>query len=90
MLSVQGYAWPFYKPVDAETLGLHDYYDVIKKPMDLGTVRKKLEEREYANGTEFAEDIRLIFTNCYRYNAPESDVVAMARKLQVGIVLPSL
>ena len=35
----QGYAWPFYKPVDAELLGLHDYHDVIKKPMDLGTVK---------------------------------------------------
>lgn len=33
------YAWPFYKPVDAEWLGLHDYHDIIKKPMDLGTVK---------------------------------------------------
>ena len=30
------YAWPFYKPVDAEALGLHDYHTIIKKPMDLG------------------------------------------------------
>jgi len=36
---VQGYAWPFYKPVDADLLGLHDYHDIIKKPMDLGTVK---------------------------------------------------
>ena len=35
----QAYAWPFYKPVDAQALGLHDYYDIIKKPMDLGTIR---------------------------------------------------
>lgn len=35
----QGYAWPFYKPVDAELLGLHDYHEIIKKPMDLGTVK---------------------------------------------------
>jgi hypothetical protein len=27
--------------------------------------------------------MRLIFTNCYKYNPPEHDVVAMARKLQV-------
>ena len=32
---------------------------------------------------EFAADMRLIFTNCYKYNPPEHDVVAMARKLQV-------
>ena len=40
-----GYAWPFYKPVDAETLGLHDYHLVITKPMDLGTVKKKMDNR---------------------------------------------
>jgi hypothetical protein len=25
-----GYAWPFYKPVDTEGLGLHDYNKIIK------------------------------------------------------------
>lgn len=39
LFATQGYAWPFYKPVDASSLGLHDYHDVIKKPMDLGTVK---------------------------------------------------
>ncbi|XP_041370721.1 bromodomain-containing protein 3-like isoform X2 [Gigantopelta aegis] len=76
------YAWPFYKPVDAQALGLHDYYDIIKKPMDLGTIRRKLESREYSTPSEVAEDVRVIFTNCYRYNPPESDVVMMGRKLQ--------
>jgi len=76
------YAWPFYKPVDTEQLDLHDYKQVIKKPMDLGTVKTKLENREYRAPTEFATDMRLIFTNCYKYNPPEHDVVAMARKLQ--------
>jgi hypothetical protein len=77
-----GYAWPFYKPVDAELLGLHDYHDIIKKPMDLGTVKSKMDNREYKTGQEFAGDVRLIFTNCYKYNPPDHDVVAMGRKLQ--------
>lgn len=76
------YAWPFYKPVDTEQLDLHDYKQVIKKPMDLGTVKVKLEGRDYRSPAEFAADMRLIFTNCYKYNPPEHDVVAMARKLQ--------
>merc|ERR1712203_64558 len=76
------YAWPFYKPVDTEQLDLHDYKQVIKKPMDLGTVRTKMEGREYRVPTEFASDMRLIFTNCYKYNPPDHDIVAMARKLQ--------
>ena len=39
ILIFQAYALPFYKPVDAEALDLHDYHDIIKKPMDLGTVK---------------------------------------------------
>uniref|UniRef100_A0A336LYR9 CSON010958 protein n=1 Tax=Culicoides sonorensis TaxID=179676 RepID=A0A336LYR9_CULSO len=77
-----GYAWPFYKPVDAELLGLHDYHEIIKKPMDLGTVKRKMDNREYKTAQEFAADVRLIFTNCYKYNPPDHDVVAMGRKLQ--------
>jgi len=50
--------------------------------MDLGTVRDKMDKRLYINHTEFVEDVRLIFTNCYRYNQPDTDVVAMAKKLQ--------
>jgi len=76
------YAWPFYKPVDTEQLDLHDYKQVIKKPMDLGTVKTKVETNKYRTAAEFATDMRLIFTNCYKYNPPEHDVVAMARKLQ--------
>lgn len=77
-----GYAWPFYKPVDAELLALHDYHDIIKKPMDLGTVKRKMDSRGYKSAPEFAADVRLIFTNCYKYNPPDHDVVAMGRKLQ--------
>ncbi|XP_044756346.1 bromodomain-containing protein 3-like isoform X2 [Coccinella septempunctata] len=76
------YAWPFYKPVDAQLLGLHDYHDIIKKPMDLGTVKQKMDNREYRSAQEFASDIRLIFTNCYKYNPEDHDVVAMAKVLQ--------
>ncbi|XP_026479099.1 homeotic protein female sterile-like isoform X2 [Ctenocephalides felis] len=75
-------AWPFYKPVDAVMLGLHDYHTIITKPMDLGTVKQKMDNREYRTAADFAADVRLIFTNCYRYNPPDHDVVTMAKKLQ--------
>ena len=42
-----------------------------------------MDEREYRNAQQFAVDIRLMFSNCYKYNPPDHDVVAMARKLQV-------
>nr|XP_020465718.1 bromodomain testis-specific protein isoform X2 [Monopterus albus] len=76
------YAWPFYTPVDVVTLGLHDYHDIIKQPMDLSTIKKKMDQQEYANAKEFAADVRLMFSNCYKYNPPSHEVVYMARKLQ--------
>ena len=45
--------------------------------------QKKLEDREYHSATEFATDVRLMFTNCYTYNPPEHDVVKMCMKVQV-------
>ncbi|XP_073334290.1 bromodomain-containing protein 3-like isoform X2 [Pagrus major] len=76
------YAWPFYKPVDAVALELHDYHDIIKYPMDLSTVKKKMDRGEYQDAQGFAADVRLIFSNCYKYNPPHHDVNALARKLQ--------
>lgn len=43
-----------------------------------------MENRDYHDAQEFAADVRLMFSNCYKYNPPDHDVVAMARKLQVG------
>uniref|UniRef100_A0A1A7WQT4 Bromodomain containing 3 n=1 Tax=Iconisemion striatum TaxID=60296 RepID=A0A1A7WQT4_9TELE len=76
------YAWPFYLPVDAEALGIHDYHDIIKYPMDLSTVKKKMDEGQYKDAQQFAADVRLIFSNCYKYNPSHHFVVDMARKLQ--------
>ena len=75
-------AWPFYKPVDAKALGLHDYFDIIKQPMDLGTVKSKMDGRKYSTAAEFASDVRLIFQNCFDYNPVTHDVVGMAKKLK--------
>lgn len=43
-----------------------------------------MDEREYQDAQSFAADVRLMFSNCYKYNPPDHEVVAMARKLQVG------
>ncbi|CAH8568730.1 unnamed protein product [Dicrocoelium dendriticum] len=72
----------FLKPVDAEAMGLHDYHDVIKKAMDLSTVRSKLESGQYHSKYEFADDIRLMFNNCYKYNGEDSDVTKVGKLLQ--------
>ncbi|KAK4259910.1 hypothetical protein QN277_006191 [Acacia crassicarpa] len=40
------WAWPFLEPVDVEGLELHDYYEVIEKPMDFGTIKSKMEAKD--------------------------------------------
>lgn len=50
-------------------------------------VQDKLENRQYRDAQEFAADVRLMFSNCYKYNPPDHEVVAMARKLQVRAYL---
>lgn len=42
-----------------------------------------MDAREYRKPDEFARDVRLIFSNCYKYNPPDHEVVKMAQKLQV-------
>lgn len=50
-----GYAWPFYTPVDAASLGLHDYHDIIKCPMDLSTIKVPVHSL-YTRGGEILHD----------------------------------
>ncbi|KAJ9211874.1 transcriptional regulator family: Bromodomain transcription factor [Paecilomyces variotii] len=46
-----------------------DYYNIIKHPMDLGTMTKKLKALQYKSKQEFVDDLNLIWANCLKYNA---------------------
>lgn len=46
-----------------------DYYNIIKVPMDLGTLMKNLKNIQYKSKAEFARDVMLIWDNCLTYNA---------------------
>ncbi|KAL6529482.1 hypothetical protein OROGR_015105 [Orobanche gracilis] len=80
-LMKQKHAWVFNKPVDAVALGLHDYFDIIKNPMDLGTVKNRLTQFRYKSPVEFSEDVRLTFCNAMTYNSKGLDVYIMAEQL---------
>ncbi|KAL1370494.1 hypothetical protein AAHE18_01G064700 [Arachis hypogaea] len=78
------WAWPFMEPVDVEGLGLHDYYEVIEKPMDFSTIKSKMEAKDgtgYKNVREIYADVRLIFKNAMKYNNEKHDVHVMAKTL---------
>uniref|UniRef100_A0AAY3ZYL5 Bromo domain-containing protein n=1 Tax=Denticeps clupeoides TaxID=299321 RepID=A0AAY3ZYL5_9TELE len=76
------FAWPFHAPVDVVKLNLPDYYKIIKNPMDMGTIKKRLENNYYRNAQECIQDFTLMFTNCYMYNKRGEDIVLMAETLE--------
>lgn len=64
------YAQPFLTRVNKRDA--IDYYQIIKTPMDLGTMIKKLKQLAYKSKKEFVDDLNLIWANCLKYNsAPE-------------------
>ena len=74
--------WIFAQPVDAVKLGIPDYYDVVKNPMDLGKVKEKMDQKKYSTPTDFAEDMRLIFDNCALYNGTTTDAGQMGETVR--------
>lgn len=76
------FAWPFTEPVDTIKLKLPDYHKIIKRSMDLGTIKKRLENCWYYSADECIRDFSRMFTNCYTYNKPGEDVVLMAQTLE--------
>lgn len=76
------FSWPFQQPVDAMKLNLPDYHKIIKQPMDLGTIKKRLENNYYWKVQEALDDFQTMFDNCYIYNKPGEDVVVMAQQLE--------
>ncbi|KAK6156706.1 hypothetical protein DH2020_010954 [Rehmannia glutinosa] len=75
------FGYVFKTPVDAVTLGLHDYHLIVKRPMDLGTVKANLAKNLYRTPIEFAADVRLTFNNALLYNPKSDPVNGMAEQL---------
>lgn len=76
------YACPFLQPVDPVGDGAPDYREVIKEPMDLSTIEKKLGEGKYTNEEQFHGDARRIISNSYAYNSKEFEIYAVTKKFE--------
>ncbi|KAI3460921.1 hypothetical protein Pfo_017584 [Paulownia fortunei] len=74
-------AWPFKEPVDARDVP--DYYDIIKDPMDLKTMSKRVESEQYYVTFEmFVADVRRMFSNARTYNSPETIYYKCSTRLE--------
>lgn len=72
----------FHEPVDPAKYGIDDYFDIITEPMDLGTVKKKLNHNVYENMECFSRDMNLVFDNCVRYNGAENMIAKHAIEIK--------
>ncbi|XP_062502466.1 bromodomain adjacent to zinc finger domain protein 1A-like isoform X2 [Corticium candelabrum] len=72
-------SWPFLEPVNRKAYP--DYYELIENPVDLQSVRHKLNVMDYGSTDEFASDMRLMFRNCAVYNTARSGVGRAGVKL---------
>ena len=78
----------FNQPVDPEALGIPNYLDVVKQPMDLGTIYSKLsageqQNCEYKTAGEVYCDVSKVWDNCVLYNSREVDKPAREAALEV-------
>uniref|UniRef100_A0A8C6TAK6 E3 ubiquitin-protein ligase TRIM33 n=1 Tax=Neogobius melanostomus TaxID=47308 RepID=A0A8C6TAK6_9GOBI len=64
-----------------------NYYKIIKQPMDLKKVKKKLQVRSsqfYQSTQEFVSDMRLVFKNCAQYNEMSRIIQVYDEKKQIN------
>jgi transcription initiation factor TFIID subunit 1 len=71
----------FRVPVDANTV--RNYYQIVKQPMDLSSIRRKIEAKEYDSMREFVKDLELIVNNSRIFNGDptKSAITANAQKV---------
>ncbi|KAF0976737.1 hypothetical protein FDP41_004032 [Naegleria fowleri] len=59
----------FKNPVAKDVPG---YYDMIKEPMDLSTMKGKMDAKSYENWRDFEDDVDRIYDNCKLFNSQDS------------------
>jgi len=75
-------AAPFLEPVNWKELNIPDYPTIVKRPMDLGTISKRLESGSYSSVHAMAQELDLVWVNCMTYNIDESYLYQIARDLK--------
>ncbi|KAF7457981.1 Bromodomain protein [Cryptosporidium felis] len=72
----------FLEPVNWRKLGLDDYPGIVKNPMDLKTISRKVKSNSYLNAEQFWADLDLIWYNCQLYNHESSDVYQQSIRME--------
>jgi protein polybromo-1 len=57
------------------------YYQVIKDPIDLQKIARKIRDGDYTSWTEFGNDLKLMYANAKQFNQPSSSIAKDAAHL---------
>jgi len=78
------YSGPFRYPVNAKAEGIYpDYFKIVTKPMDLTTVKSRLDNNYYSKLDLCVQDIQQVWTNAKIYNPPEHTIHKWAEELNM-------
>jgi len=72
-------SWPFREAVSDTCT---HYHEVIKDPIDLQKMERKLNDFEYSTKSSFVEDFHLMINNCRRFNPPSTQYYKCANVLE--------
>lgn len=75
---------PFRQPVDPQSLGIPEYFEIVKRPMDLSTIKGKLLKALYSDPWEYVDDVWLMFDNAWLYNRKSSRVYRYCTKVRTN------
>jgi E1A/CREB-binding protein len=76
-------AYLFLKPVDL--IKVKRYKEVIKHPIDLGTIKQNIENGIYHEPWQYINDIRLMFTMAWTFNRKNTYVYMNCSKASIYI-----
>ena len=68
---------PFLRPVPKDFM---NYYNIIRRPMDLGTIKSKMADGRYLDPSQVLLDMDLIWTNCTTFNQPDAPIIEDCKK----------
>lgn len=75
-----------YGPIFAKPIKESDapgYYDIVKRPMDLKTIKEKIKDGSIANLDDMHSAMLTMFANALLYNAEGTSVHQMAEEMMV-------
>ncbi|KAH8105846.1 hypothetical protein BXZ70DRAFT_1004151 [Cristinia sonorae] len=81
-ISAHRYGNIFHNPIKKSEAP--DYHDIVKRPMDLKTIKARVRDGVITNSLEYQRDVFLMFANAMMYNRPGSEIYNMAEEMMLA------